>query len=175
LSRKSLKSGLLTLLLVLVLIVAVRVFDAGRYELLEGRPELADGDSLVLSGQRIRLLGLDAPELAQTCRMGNSERPCGRMARDALREIVGGRIIRCEAEDEDRYGRLLARCYLGDDDVGEMMVRAGWALSSGDYGRAEAQARKAEAGLWAMQFMEPKKWRDLHNREDDTGGWSSFW
>jgi len=159
----------------LVLVAAVRVFNAGRYELLEGRPALADGDSLTLSGQRIRLLGLDAPELAQTCRQGNDERPCGKMARDALRRIVGSRIVRCEAQDEDRYGRLLARCYLGDDDIGEMLVRSGWALSSGDYERAEAQARGAGAGIWAMQFIEPKEWRALHNRDDESSGWSSFW
>lgn len=159
----------------LALIAAVRVFDAGRYELLEGRPAVADGDSLTLSGQRVRLLGLDAPELAQTCRRGDEDQPCGRMARQALVSMIGNRTIRCETEGEDRYGRLLARCHIGADDIGDMLVRAGWALSSGDYGRAEAEARAVGAGLWAMQFIEPSEWRALHNRDGSGKGWLSFW
>lgn len=174
--RNSLKSGLLTLLLAFVLIAAVRLLDTGRSEQLKGEPRVSDGDSFWLSDRRIRLIGLDAPELAQSCRLDGREQPCGTMARDALREIVAGGDLTCEPEGEDRYGRLLARCYLGDDDIGAEMVRSGWAVSTGDYGRSEAAARAAGVGIWSMEFAEPSDWRAGHGRDGETRGgfWSWF-
>ncbi len=144
--------------------------------MLEGRPKIIDGDSLLVAGRRIRLLGLDAPELAQTCRGGGGELTCGTMARQALREIVGGRVVRCQIEGEDRYERLLARCYLADDDIGEMLVGAGWAIATDDYARAQVDARAAGTGIWSMQFVEPAEWRELHAEAGRTGNfWSWLW
>ncbi len=39
------------------------------------------------------------------------------------------------------------------------MVRAGWAISYGDYRSEERKARRAKAGLWAGEFVEPADWR----------------
>ena len=63
----------------------------------------------------------------------------------------------------DRYGRLVAVCYAGDDDLNAMMVRDGWALAYRRYGKdyvsQETQARAAGAGLWQGNFVEPWEWR----------------
>jgi endonuclease YncB( thermonuclease family) len=52
----------------------------------------------------------------------------------------------------DRYGRLLAICYVGGQDLNELLVREGWALDyrkySTDYLRAESAATRAGAGIW---------------------------
>jgi len=175
LNRKSLKSGLLTLVLTVILVAVIGFFNDGRIESIKGRPAIADGDSLVLAGRRIRLLGLDAPELAQTCRQNGENRPCGRMARNVLRDLVGGRSVRCESDAEDRYGRLLATCHVVARDLGELLVEAGWAGASGDYGGKEARARDAGRGLWAMEFVRPAQWRAEHGRDGEPGFWSSLW
>ena len=172
--RKSLKSGLLTVILVITLILGVRIFDATRFDMLQGRPMIIDGDSLVLAGRRVRLLGLDAPELAQMCQAGGSDKACGTMARRALREIIGGQVVHCEIDGEDRYERLLARCFLGGGDIGDMLVGAGWAVATDDYALSEADARAAGAGIWSMQFMEPADWRELNAGVESSGGIRSW-
>jgi glutathione S-transferase/endonuclease YncB( thermonuclease family) len=149
----------LTVVLALLLVAAVRFLGLDRPDLIEGRPRISDGDSLVLVGQRIRLLGLDAPELLQTCTKDGQERPCGEAARQKLREIVGAAEIRCETEGRDRYGRLLARCYVDGEDIGAKLVGSGWALSTDDYGLKEAAARIKGEGLWSMDFTVPAEWR----------------
>ena len=168
------KSGLLTVLLALALIAALRYLPGDWAATLEGRPRIVDGDSLVLRDRRLRLVGLDAPELAQTCTKNGNEVPCGEMARDRLRQIVGSRAVLCETEGRDRYSRLLATCYAGDKDIGAEIVRSGWAVADGDYAWAEAQARAESAGIWSMQFTEPSAWRAERNGETYGGFWSWF-
>lgn len=172
--RKSLKSGFLTLALAIVLIAVVHYLGVGGFDPLEGRARVSDGDSFRLAERRVRLIGLDAPELAQVCTAEGREVPCGTMARNALRALIAHRVLTCEPEGEDRYGRLLARCFLGDKDIGAEIVRSGWAVADGDYAWAEAQARGEGAGIWSMQFTEPSEWRLERNGETYGGFWSWF-
>lgn len=96
-----------------------------------------DGDTLQIGEVRVRLWGIDAAELPS---------PAGRQARSALRRLVDGRPVRCEPEGSDRYGRTVARCFAGDVDLGEAMIRAGKARPycrySGDFYDAAAAAGK---------------------------------
>src|SRR5690349_20802189 len=50
---------------------------------------VTDGDTLRLDGAPVRLWGVDAPELRQTCASapGSPPAPAGRLARDHLAEI----------------------------------------------------------------------------------------
>lgn len=69
----------------------------------------------------------------------------------------------CRGDQRDRYGRLIAVCYVGPHDLGECMVRQGWALAylrySMDYVDEEATARQAQAGIWRGEFVPPWEWR----------------
>jgi len=49
-----------------------------------GRGQVIDGDSIVISGLRIRLHGIDAPEIKQVCKRGGSTYLCGEIAARAL-------------------------------------------------------------------------------------------
>lgn len=72
----------------------------------------SDADTLRIWNQPIRLLGIDAPEYAQTCKDGNGrEYKCGIDALNRLKEIIGSSEVRCEGDEMDRYKRLLATCY----------------------------------------------------------------
>ena len=49
----------------------------------QGPARVVDGDSLEIAALRVRLYGIDAPELSQHCASGDGrDYPCGRDARD---------------------------------------------------------------------------------------------
>src|SRR5690606_37709166 len=72
---------------------------------LEGFAWVADGDSLTLNGERIRLHGIDAPELNQFCRRGEQSYDCGREAREPLRKLIGSGRVACKIGRASRRER----------------------------------------------------------------------
>lgn len=124
-----------------------------------------DGDGFELAGERIRLWGIDAPELRQECSKDGVRYACGEIARDNLDLLLAGQAVACVEKDRDRYGRTVALCTVGGEDVAGWMVRHGWALDWPRYsgGRYSVQQAKAEAeglGLWAGFFAVPWEWRN---------------
>ncbi len=94
------------------------------------------------------------------------------MARAHLKTLAGDGSWTCKIVRKNRYGRLLARCLVGDDDVAQQMVRDGWAVASSGVARyraLEQEARAAGAGLWAGAFVAPLDWRQ-HNWHADVLG-----
>lgn len=91
-------------------------------------PTVTDGDSLRCSGQRVRLIGIDAPEMPGSCRPG---RQCVQgdpyAARDYL-VLLTRTTVRCRSEGQDRYGRTLARCTANGVDLSCAMIRSGHAV-----------------------------------------------
>lgn len=127
---------------------------------LSGTAVAADGDSLRLRGDRVRLLGIDAPELDQVCwDADGAEWQCGRAARQRLAGLVGSARTICQPDGTDRYGRTLATCTAGGRDVAAVLVAEGLAVASGGYEREEAVARSARLGIWRGRFVEPRRWR----------------
>jgi len=121
---------------------------------------VADGDTIEIAGQRIRLTGLDAPEWDQTCSTaGGPPWSCGRAATDRMRELTRNRSLSCQGEGHDRYGRLLATCRDGGTDIAEAMVAEGLAVAAGRYLSAESGARRAGRGIWQGDFDRPADWR----------------
>lgn len=121
----------------------------------------ADGDSLRLHGDRIRLLGIDAPELDQICwEPDGDEWPCGRVAHQRLSDLVGGTETTCQPDGIDYYGRTLATCTAANRDIAAVLVAEGLAITRGDYAREETAARSARSGIWRGRFVDPRQWRD---------------
>lgn len=145
----------------LLALVAAR-FGDGPAIRIEGRARVVDGDSLVVGDERIRLRGIDAPELDQTCLRGGDAYACGRDAREALAGLVGSHPVACAAREEDRYGRLVADCLVGASELGRAQVAAGWAVAYGDFEREEAAARAGGRGIWSGTFDRPRDWRESH-------------
>ncbi|AIJ58767.1 thermonuclease family protein [Brucella abortus] len=127
-----------------------------------GRPYIIDGDTVVLGKTHIRLKGIDAPEIGQSCEGAHGTYDCGGEARNKLRARIGRASIRCESSGRDRYDRFLARCFLGETDLNQWMVQEGWAVSYGNYQRDEADARRDKRGIWAGKFERPSRWRKEH-------------
>jgi endonuclease YncB( thermonuclease family) len=163
-------------IMVIVLIGSLGVYGIERWlrapeTPVSGNAFVADGDTLTISGTRVRLIDIDAPELDQTCLDAQGKDwPCGRQASSQLRSRVRGRDLTCQPKSLDRFGRTLATCVLSDGtNVNASMVQQGWAVTSGYaevYGREQAEAKSAKRGLWAGSFISPRQWRDQHPRAE---------
>ncbi|WP_341991677.1 thermonuclease family protein [Azorhizobium sp. AG788] len=125
---------------------------------------VVDGDTLEVAGRRVRLAGIDAPELRQTCGAPTQEWPCGAAARTALEAAVVHGLVHCTGRANDAYHRLVAICRVGEADLASGLVRAGLALSSGRYTALEAEARATRQGIWSGPFERPVDWRAAHSR-----------
>jgi endonuclease YncB( thermonuclease family) len=133
---------------------------AAQAERVAGVARAIDGDTLEVAGRHVRLEGVDAPEMEQTCR-DSVGRPyaCGRRAAQALAALIEGRNVVCKGLGPDPWGRLVATCEAGGEDLGAALTRAGWALAfrrfSARHVDEEEQARAASAGLWSGSFTPP--------------------
>ena len=132
-----------------------------------GVASVVDGDTIEIHGQRIRLFGIDAPESSQLCVRPTGERwRCGQRASFALADRIGRATVSCQPHDLDRYGRVVAVCFKGSEDLNRWMVVSGWAVAyrrySVDYVADEAAARRSQTNIWSGAFDMPWDWRAQH-------------
>jgi endonuclease YncB( thermonuclease family) len=122
--------------------------------------EVIDGDSLRVAGHSIRLHGIDAPELAQTC---PDAWAAGAVAAAQLRALTADKPVICHHRDRDRYGRIVAVCWAAGVDLGEWMVLHGyaWAFTrySQDYVAEQQQANARRLGIHAHACQPAWQWR----------------
>lgn len=126
-----------------------------------------DGDTLMLrDGRKVRLIGVNAPELP---RADDPGQPYAEEARDALRGWLAPPndelSLRYDRERFDRYGRLLAHLYRADGmSVQAWLLERGYAVAIAVppnledqecYRRAEAGASGAGLGLWRLAYYRP--------------------
>ena len=114
-------------------------------------PAVHDGDTLRCGPERVRLFGVDAPEV----RRGQTPaEPFAYEARDELIRLTRGRVA-CRFVERDRYGRFVGKCWSSaSPDVNAALIRSGFATeyrrySKGAYAKAEADAKAASRGQWA--------------------------
>lgn len=91
-----------------------------------------DGDTFAVDSTRVRLWGIDAPEL---------DTDAGRRAQGLMRELLRAQVWYCEAQGTDRYGRTVAICLNAQGaDLACTMVAQGlardWPRYSGGYYRS---------------------------------------
>lgn len=135
--------------------------------------EVHDGDtvSVMIGGkiERVRLVGIDAPELAQ--------RPWGPRAKTHLRGLLSGEAsVTTDVEPRDKYGRLLAYIWTSDGKLVNLeMVRDGYAVLytiapnvryADQLKAAQREAREKKKGLWEKGGLKklPREYRKEHPR-----------
>ncbi len=129
-----------------------------------GPVRVIDADTIDVGTVRVRLHGIDAPEMEQTCETEQGiAYQCGLWAAAKVRDRFEHRLARCEEIEVDRYGRQVARCDVGGEDMGQVLVSEGWAFAYRKYSMAydldEKGAAINDRGLHAMRVQSPAQFR----------------
>lgn len=130
-----------------------------------GAINVIDGETLEIENQRIKLWGVDAPDLGQICKNNDGAGyECGKEAAAALsRWLTELQPVHCQPRGNDNVGNIIAICYTSTgDDIASWMVRNGYAVdwpkySNGFYGVSEKQAQSNKSGVW--QHNEAAPWK----------------
>jgi endonuclease YncB( thermonuclease family) len=92
------------------------------------KPHVNDGDTIRCDRDRIRLDGIDTPEMPGHCRKG---RECTKgdpfAAKQYLENLVRGGVV-CQPSKKDHYGRWIALCRAGGVDLSCAMIKSGHAV-----------------------------------------------
>lgn len=108
-----------------------------------------DGDTIELeNGERIRLIGIDAPEQGE---LFYEE------AKDFLKERVEGKKVILEkdaSQDKDKYGRFLRYVFIEGKLINCELLRAGLAKNVGNakyecFEKDEKKAKEEKVGIWS--------------------------
>ena len=138
----------------------------GEGAIIWGEAEVIDGDTLRIAGMRVRLEGIDAPEMIDECLDTATDQTfsCGSPARDLLIATIGGRRTLCRIHGGDRYGRLVGTCKADNGDDPAMLVvasglaRADKTEAHGDYHGGELLAQTMKSGFWDHRWTTPPGW-----------------
>ena len=125
--------------------------------------KVVDGDTIVLNGEKIRFLGIDTPELKQTCLKDSEEVRCGMIAKKLLVKKIGNNTPICIGEKKDFYKRTLAECFVNGESLSKFLVRRGYAFAYRKYStkfiKDEDFAKANKLGMWSMTFQYPWDFR----------------
>jgi endonuclease YncB( thermonuclease family) len=137
---------------------------AARAEQVQAVPQIVDADTVYAGSTKIRLSGIDAPEMDQICIDSSGKNwNCGIDAKEKLQAFAHDRPWLCDLTGTDVYKRHLGSCSVGGEDVSRWLVRNGWALAFRRYSTAyvadEDYAREQKRGLWSGAFIAPWEWR----------------
>ena len=140
-----------------------------------GLPKVVDGDTIYIKSYKIRLEGIDAPEMKQKCKKPylqimfftfQKDYNCGQVSKKKLFQKIGNKPVKCILLGKDRYKRYLAKCFKGTVNLNRWMVRNGYAIAYRKYSKIyvpdENFAKDEKLGLWGGTFIKPEKWRKLN-------------
>lgn len=142
---------------------ASKISDKNTRQIIGKVVKIADGDTFTLLlvhdnfKVRVRLVSIDSPEKKQ---------PFSKRAKQFLSQLIFGKKVNVYYHKKDRYGRVLGEVYVGNINVNEAMLKAGYAWHFKKYSKdkhlavLEDQARKQKRGLWAdPNPIAPWDWR----------------
>ena len=143
-----------------------------------GISKVIDGDTVQIDNFKIRLEGIDAPEMRQKCKreflkisstigfIFYKDYNCGEVSKKKLKDKINKSEIKCISSSKDRYKRHIATCFKEQTNLNQWMVRNGYAIAYRRYNKKyipdEDFAKENKLGLWKGKFMDPEKWRKLN-------------
>ena len=161
-----------------ILLMIIFFFQTLQSEELKGKPKIIDGDTIHIKSYKIRLEGIDAPEMRQKCKRDSlkistiisfsikKEYFCGKESKKELKKKIGSKSVVCNSSGKDRYKRYLATCYIDKTNLNKWLVRNGHAVAYSRYSKIyiedEKFAKENKLGIWAGTFKTPEKWRKLN-------------
>ena len=125
--------------LIIVLVANLMLTRANAFEVgdtVSGPARVIDGDTLEISGIRVRLNGVAAPERNE---------PGGAEATATMKQMTVGKTVRCSLTGKKTYRREVGTCWVGTLDLGAALISAGKArdcprYSGGRYAALEPKS-----------------------------------
>jgi len=122
-----------------------------------GTPKIVSANSVQINGQTFVLWAVLSPMTNATCYTNGQPWKCGVESYKALNQLISQHtLLGCYDKGVDASNRTVAQCYIGVEDIGGKLVRAGWALADLDidheYNGQQSDARSHRKGLWSSQF-----------------------
>ena len=143
-------------------LVFLLIFNAVKSQELK----VIDGDTIHLNDEKIRFIGIDTPELKQTCIKDGKINPCGVTAKQILINKIANNTVECVREGKDQYKRTLAECFVDNESLSSYLVRSGYAFAYRRYSKKfipdEDYARINKIGMWSMKFEYPWDYRRIN-------------
>ena len=115
----------------------------------KGKAIIIDGDTIKISGEKIRFAGIDTPEKNK---VGHE------FSKKKLKEKIGNNVVICIREPKlDPWGRTVAECFIGYESISSFMVKNGYACdyvkySKKKYAKEQEYAKTNKLGIWKMKF-----------------------
>ncbi|KZY55407.1 hypothetical protein A3736_01910 [Erythrobacter sp. HI0063] len=134
-------------------------------------PVATDGDTVRDGDTRVRMLGVDAPELSQPGYLRDgSTVPIGRQAQEQLQDTLGRGPVSLGPVAGQSWGRTVAPLDTGAGDAGLSVLRSGYGLAAPDYLKgdperlsgyvtAERLARMNRQGMHGTFAQDPADYR----------------
>ena len=161
-----------------IIIILLVLLSNSIAEEISGIPKVIDGDTVHIDNYKLRLEGIDAPEMRQQCKKESfkisfligftfyKDYSCGRVSKEKLITKINTSEIKCISSSKDRFKRYIATCFKGKTNLNQWMVRNGFAIAYRRYSKKyvsdEDFAKEKKLGLWQGKFMNPEKWRKLN-------------
>lgn len=145
-------------------------FNPLNYPATTGISRVVSGDTLTLNNRVVKLFGVAAPDISQTCADASGRGyKCGQQAIAWLSSWLADNEIKCHALGQDDRGVLTAVCMLGPYDIGAALINAGWAVADTRqtqvYVPYQNQALTNKRGLWQGEFYMPWDWEKIQARK----------
>lgn len=145
-------------------------FNPFNYPAITGISRIIGGDTLALNGRAVKLFGVAAPDISQTCADASGRGyKCGHQAISWLSGWLADNEIKCYILNEDERGVLTGVCMLGPYDIGAALINAGWAVAdvrqTQIYLPYQNQALSNKRGLWQGEFYMPWDWQKIQARK----------
>ncbi len=139
----------------IIIALFLLLFSQAHADLFTGKiSRIVDGDTVIVRGQKVRLVAIDSPEMDQDY---------GEEAKRNMEAFFKKRVV-VEYYKRDRYKRIVGKIYYNGFDLGLAQIISGYAwyvdkyekdlsgfLKQDDYESAQALAKKLKRGLWRDQ------------------------
>ena len=135
----------------------------------KGTAKAIKGDVIEIDRQRIKLYGIEAPELEQLCYIKSKPWHCGLAAKQRLAKKIADKSLTCLKREQKKDNMPLAECFVEKENLNAWLVGQGWAIAdrqdSRNFISHEIIAQRNLKGIYQSEFLKPSLWREINQPE----------
>lgn len=113
----------------------ISIYDMVEHDKINIRSDTNPTNKIVLNKIRVRLYGIDAPELKPSKNMPNRNEHIAKAkkSKDFLSNLILNKIVKVNFLSNDKYGRPLVKLYIDDADIkniyiNDLIIEKGYAV-----------------------------------------------